>query len=277
MEEMSATVVEVAKNSQNASESAGTAQSVAVKGGDVVKRAVDGMLTVADTVKESAGTVETLGNSSEEIGAIISVINDIADQTNLLALNAAIEAARAGEQGRGFAVVADEVRKLAEKTTKATKEIAGMIKTIQKDTKGAMESMGRAATQVKEGVSLASQAGESLTEIVSSVEEASSMVRQIAVAAEEQSATTEEISSNINSIAEVSNETSEGVGDISVAAADLNLVAEELKSIVNGFVLKRSVAGSFEPEKVQSSKKNNGSQRNISKEQLGVEEHSKAV
>ncbi len=246
MEEMSATVMEVARNSQSASESAGSAQEVAKKGGTVVRRTVDGMLNVSKTVQESAGTVEALGKSSEEIGAIISVINDIADQTNLLALNAAIEAARAGEQGRGFAVVADEVRKLAEKTTKATKEIADMIKTIQNDTKGAMESMERAATQVEEGVSLATEAGESLTEIVYSVEEASSMVRQIAVAAEEQSATSEEISVNVNNIANVANDTSEGVGDISVAAADLNHVAEELKSVVNAFVLKRAGASPVE-------------------------------
>jgi len=239
MEEMSATVMEVARNSQNASESAGNAQDVATKGGEVVKCTVDGMLVVSKTVQESAGTVEALGKSSEEIGAIISVINDIADQTNLLALNAAIEAARAGEQGRGFAVVADEVRKLAEKTTKATKEIADMIKTIQNDTKGAMESMERAATQVEEGVSLAIEAGESLTEIVFSVEEASSMVRQIAVAAEEQSATSEEISVNVNNIANVANETSEGIGEISIAADDLNHVAEELKSTVNAFTLKK--------------------------------------
>jgi len=240
MEEMSATVMEVAKNSQSASENAGNAQSVAVRGGDVVERAVAGMLTVAKTVRESASTVEALGKSSEEIGAIISVINDIADQTNLLALNAAIEAARAGEQGRGFAVVADEVRKLAEKTTKATKEIAGMIKTIQNDTKGAMESMGRGTSQVEEGVNLATEAGESLTEIVSSIDETSNMVRQIATAAEEQSATSEEISANINSIAEVSNNTSRGVGDISLAATDLNHVAEELKGIVDAFILKKS-------------------------------------
>jgi methyl-accepting chemotaxis protein len=240
MEEMSATVTEVAKNSQSASDSAGNAQDVAVKGGDVVKSAVEGMLAVADTVKESAATVEALGKSSEEIGTIISVINDIADQTNLLALNAAIEAARAGEQGRGFAVVADEVRKLAEKTTKATKEIADMIKTIQGDTKGAMESMERGTVQVEEGVNLTTEAGVALTEIVSSIEETSTMVRQIAVAAEQQSATTEEISSNINSIADVSNKTSEGVGDISSASTDLNHVAEELKAIVNSFVIKKS-------------------------------------
>jgi methyl-accepting chemotaxis protein len=235
MEEMSATVVEVAKNSQGASEASGDTQQIAVTGGDVVKKAVDGMMAVAETVRGSAETVEALGKSSDEIGAIISVINDIADQTNLLALNAAIEAARAGEQGRGFAVVADEVRKLAEKTTKATKEIADMIKTIQNDTKGAMSSMHEGTKQVEEGVQLASEAGESLQQIVSSVDRVTDMVRQIATAAEEQSATSEEISSNISGIAEVANENSEGVKQVSIATEDLAKVAEELKAMVSEF------------------------------------------
>ncbi|VAW37470.1 Methyl-accepting chemotaxis protein I (serine chemoreceptor protein) [hydrothermal vent metagenome] len=237
MEEMSATVIEVAKNSQGASEASDDTQQIAVQGGDVVKRAVDGMMTVADTVRQSATTVEALGKSSDEIGAIISVINDIADQTNLLALNAAIEAARAGEQGRGFAVVADEVRKLAEKTTKATKEIADMIKTIQGDTKGAMGSMHEGTKQVEEGVQLASEAGESLQQIVSSVDRVTDMVRQIATAAEEQSATSEEITSNITGIAGIAEENSDGVKEVSSAADELNRIAEDLKMLVGTFIL----------------------------------------
>jgi len=257
MEEMSATVIEVAKNSQGASEASDDTQQIAVAGGDVVRRAVDGMMAVAETVRQSASTVEALGKSSDEIGAIISVINDIADQTNLLALNAAIEAARAGEQGRGFAVVADEVRKLAEKTTKATKEIADMIKTIQNDTKGAMSSMHEGTKQVEEGVQLASEAGESLQQIVSSVDRVTDMVRQIATAAEQQSATTEEISTSVTSIADIAEENSDGIRHISSAADELNKVAEDLNGFVSTFILAKggraiTGAGAVNPQETGS-------------------------
>ncbi|HHL39733.1 MAG TPA: methyl-accepting chemotaxis protein [Deltaproteobacteria bacterium] len=237
MEEMSATVIEVAKNSQLAAESAAEAQEIAVKGGDVVNKAVNGMLAVAETVNRSASTVEALGKSSDQIGAIVAVINDIADQTNLLALNAAIEAARAGEQGRGFAVVADEVRKLAEKTTKATKEIADMIKSIQDDTRGAITSMNKGTQQVEEGVQLANDAGEALRQIVSSIQNVTDLVRQIATAAEEQSATTDEISSNVSAVAAIAKETTSGVHQISEASESLRVVAEELRDIVDTFRL----------------------------------------
>ena len=235
MEEMSATVLEVAKNSQSASSSAIEASSTAQRGGEVVTRTISGMMSIAATVEQSARTIGELGKSSDQIGEIVAVIDDIADQTNLLALNAAIEAARAGEQGRGFAVVADEVRKLAERTTKATKEIAQMIKTIQKDTGSAVAAMDAGTKEVKEGVDLANQAGESLVQIVDAVHKVNDMIRQIATAAEEQSNAAEEISKSVEEIASITKETSSGSNQTATASHELSKMATELQGTVGQF------------------------------------------
>ncbi|MBI5344203.1 MAG: methyl-accepting chemotaxis protein, partial [Deltaproteobacteria bacterium] len=237
MEEMSATVVEIARNSHAAAESARSAQDTAVNGGEVVSRAVQGMMTVAATVKSSAATIETLGKSSEEIGGIVTVINDIADQTNLLALNAAIEAARAGEQGRGFAVVADEVGKLAEKTAQATKQIADMIETIQNDTRGVMASMNEGTRQAESGVQLANDAGEALRQIVSSVQNVTHLVSLIATAAEEQRSTTDSMATSVTGIADVAKETLDGIKQISTASENLSAVSAKLQDIIGAFRL----------------------------------------
>lgn len=235
MEEMSATVLEVAKNSQSASSSANEASSTAQKGGEVVTRTISGMMSIAATVEQSAKTIGELGKSSDQIGEIVAVIDDIADQTNLLALNAAIEAARAGEQGRGFAVVADEVRKLAERTTKATKEIAQMIKNIQKETGSAVSAMEAGTKEVNEGVQLANEAGVSLTQIVDAVQKVNDMIRQIATAAEEQSTAAEEISKSIEEIASVTKETSQGSNQTATASHELSRMATELQGAVGQF------------------------------------------
>ena len=237
VEEMTKTIVE---NSKNASDTAGTAKEAkgaAEAGGKVVEETVAGMKEIADVVKKSAGTVQELGKSSDQIGEIIGVIDDIADQTNLLALNAAIEAARAGEQGRGFAVVADEVRKLAERTTKATKEIAGMIKKIQLDTKGAVESMDEGTKKVDAGIALADKAGISLHEIVGISQKVTDMVTQIAAASEEQSSASEQISKNVEGISAVTGETAQGVQQIARAAEDLNRLTANLEQLVGKFKL----------------------------------------
>jgi methyl-accepting chemotaxis protein len=184
---------------------------------------------------KSAETVKELGKSSDQIGEIVSVIDDIADQTNLLALNAAIEAARAGEQGRGFAVVADEVRKLAERTTKATKEIAQMIKKIQTDTEGAVESMEQGTKEVESGIYLADKAGESLKDIVSISQKVTDMVSQIAVASEQQSSASEQISKNVEAISAVTSETASGTQQVARAAEDLNRLTENLQELVGQF------------------------------------------
>jgi methyl-accepting chemotaxis protein len=237
VEEMTKTILENSRNASVAAETAKRAKESAVQGGKVVGETVDGMKRIADVVNKSAGTVKELGKSSDQIGEIIDVIDDIADQTNLLALNAAIEAARAGEQGRGFAVVADEVRKLAERTTKATKEIAGMIKKIQSDTAGAVTSMEEGTGEVERGIALADKAGASLKEIVGVSQKVTDMVTQIAAASEEQSSASEQISKNVEGISKVTGETAQGTQQIARAAEDLNRLTENLQRLIGDFKL----------------------------------------
>jgi len=234
-EEMSATVIEVAKNASGASESAKESNKLAQKGKTTVERTVEGMNGIAQSVEESASVITQLGNRSNEIGEIIKVIDDIADQTNLLALNAAIEAARAGEHGRGFAVVADEVRKLAEKTTKATKEIGGMISTIQDETGKAVTSMGEVTKEVSEEVKQAKDAGDALNEIAANVDKLTGLIQQIAVASEEQSAATDTISRDIQDIANTTKETSTSSTQIADASNDLAKLATELQGMLSRF------------------------------------------
>jgi methyl-accepting chemotaxis protein len=235
VEEMTKTIMENSQNAGAAAETAKKARLSAEQGGKVVSETVAGMKRIADVVNKSADTVKELGKSSDQIGEIISVIDDIADQTNLLALNAAIEAARAGEQGRGFAVVADEVRKLAERTTKATKEIAGMIKKIQTDTGGAVASMQQGTKEVQVGIELADKAGKSLQEIVGISQKVTDMVAQIAAASEQQSSASEQIAKNVEAISKVTSETAQGTQQIARAAEDLNQLTENLQQQVAAF------------------------------------------
>jgi methyl-accepting chemotaxis protein len=234
-QEMSATLTEVVKSVSGASDAARDASEVALKGGDTVSSTVDSMNGISETAKESSVIITALGAKSEEIGNIINVIDDIADQTNLLALNAAIEAARAGEQGRGFAVVADEVRKLAEKTMTATKEIGGMIQAMQEETRKAIASVENEVAAVESGVKLASDAGESLSEIVGKVDMVTKMIEQISTASEQQSAATDQISSDIDSVATVVNETSASAEQISKASQEIAELAAGLKANVEMF------------------------------------------
>ncbi|MBI3600955.1 MAG: HAMP domain-containing protein [Nitrospinae bacterium] len=237
MEEMSATILDIAKNTTSAVESSKNTVDAASKGGEIVQKTTKGMEDIALSVKKTSDVVTALGQSSDQIGRIISVIDDIADQTNLLALNAAIEAARAGEQGRGFAVVADEVRKLAERTTKATKEIAEMIKKIQHDTKEAVLDMNKATKEVESGVSLAREAGDALKSIISMTDNVSSMINAIATAAEEQSAASEEVSKNIEDISNVCKNTASYADSSFDGIKELSNMLNDLKTIISRFKL----------------------------------------
>ena len=236
-EEMAATSGEIAHNCQSVALSSRHATEAAVSGKGVVEQTVEVMNRIANEVQGSASTVEKLGARSIEIGEIISTIEDIADQTNLLALNAAIEAARAGDLGRGFAVVADEVRALAERTARATKEIGGMIKSIQNETSAAVGSMEQGVREVERGTAEARKSGDALQAILDQVNAVTTQANQIATAAEQQTATTSEISCNIRRMTMVADQATKGAQQTAGASSELSSLAESLKGLVNQFKL----------------------------------------
>jgi methyl-accepting chemotaxis protein len=234
-EEMSQTVIDIAKNASNIAQSSSETAGIAKKGAAVVEKSVIESKTIVETVNASAHVMQSLGQKSKQIGEIVDVINDIADQTNLLALNAAIEAARAGEQGRGFAVVADEVRKLAERTAKATSEISQMIGSIQGEVASAVDAMNHTNEKVNVGLQYSVEAGEQLKSIVQSVTSLQSLVQQIATATEEMSTTSEAISGDIQAVAGGAREISGGSDQIAQSSSELARLAGQLKNIVDQF------------------------------------------
>ncbi len=237
VEEMSTTIANMTKNAQEVAGQAGSASVAASHGHEVAAQSVASMSRLGETIRNSAERIQLLGQRSEQIGQIVCIIEEIAGQTNLLALNAAIEAARAGEQGRGFAVVADEVRKLAERTTKATREIAETIRTIQSDTAQAVTAMRQATEETQGGITLAQTAGHRLSEIVGAVQSVTTMVQQIAAAIEDQSRASYQIASNLEALTEVTKRGQAGLSQINDATGALSGLAGDLQKVVGGFRL----------------------------------------
>ncbi len=232
MTEMNATVLEVARNASQAAEQSEETRQKAHDGLDMVTRMVQSINKMNNVAETMQGNMQELGVLAEDIGGVMNVISDIADQTNLLALNAAIEAARAGEAGRGFAVVADEVRKLAEKTMSATHEVGASIYAIQQSTRANTEEVDNAVKRVTEATELATASGEGFEMIVTLASANSTVVASIATAAEEQSATSDEISRAIDAVNNVAHETAAGTAQASDAVRELSRMAQELRSVM---------------------------------------------
>ncbi|MBD1207690.1 MAG: HAMP domain-containing protein [Ignavibacteria bacterium] len=239
VEEMSTTIEGTTQQTSLAAHEASLANEDALSGNATMQAMMTNVRSISDVVITTAERITALGKSSEQIGEIVEVIDEIADQTNLLALNAAIEAARAGEQGRGFAVVADEVRKLAERTQKATKEISARIKIIQNDTADAVGSMGEGTRLVKEGEQAVTRTAEAFAAILQRTERVSDVMSQLAGAAEEQAATSNSMAQSVNDISTVIEESSRGVSNIADSTAGLKLQADELRQLIAQFRIQR--------------------------------------
>jgi methyl-accepting chemotaxis protein len=233
MTEMNSTVLEVARNAGEASERSEQTRNKADDGSQLVNKVVQSIHSVNRVTAVLHANMQELGTQAESIGGVMNVISDIADQTNLLALNAAIEAARAGEAGRGFAVVADEVRKLAEKTMQATQEVGGNITAIQNSARTNIDSVAEASKAVTEATELVNSSGDALTEIVNLASASSALVASIATAAEQQSATSEEINHAIEEINNVVGETTDGMVQASSAVQELSRMAQELNRVMD--------------------------------------------
>lgn len=237
--------VSIDQVSSNAAESAAVAErsvKLAKNGGEVVQATIVGMDRIRSQIQETAKRIKRLGESSQEIGDIVSLINDIADQTNILSLNAAIQASMAGDAGRGFAVVADEVQRLAERASAATKQIAALVKTIQTDTNEAVTSMEQTTAEVVQGARLAQDAGVALEEIDSVSSTLAELIQNISNAARQQASSAGHISNTMNVIQEITAQTSAGTENTAKSIGNLTGMAQEMRRSVEGFKLPEDIA-----------------------------------
>ena len=235
VEELTVSINHVADNAGEAHDLSSQSGRLAQDGGQTIQASVDSMRSIAGTVQSSATRIGELGEHSERVSSIVSVIKGIADQTNLLALNAAIEAARAGEQGRGFAVVADEVRQLAQRTTNSTQEIAAMIEKIQAATQAAMSDMEVGVRQVNGGVDLANQAGEAVVSINASSDNVVRVVNQISLALREQTAASHDVARTVERLAQMAQQNSEAIDETVQTAVSLDALANDLNRQIGQF------------------------------------------
>lgn len=235
VEEMTVSINTVSSNADEAHTIAQEAGEIANQGGSIIDQTVKEMVAIARAVGQASGAIEALGRESEQISSVVQVIKEVADQTNLLALNAAIEAARAGEQGRGFAVVADEVRKLAERTTQSTGDISGMVDKIQTSSKEAVSEMAQVVKQVESGQTLAHEAGERIQLILGGATKVMQAVSEISNALKEQSAASHDIARHVESVAQMTDENSTAAGDAANGAQRLGQLAKDVDDIVEKF------------------------------------------
>ena len=246
--EMAVSIDQVSSNAAESSAVAERSVAIAKKGAEVVQNTIRGMDNIREQIQETSKRIKRLGESSQEIGDIVSLINDIADQTNILSLNAAIQASMAGDAGRGFAVVADEVQRLAERSSAATKQIEALVKTIQSDTNEAVISMEHTTAEVVRGARLAQDAGIALEEIENVSMSLAELIQNISNAARQQSSSAAHISNTMNVIQEITSQTSSGTNATAKSIGNLAEMASELRSSVAGFTLPEEDVADYEEE-----------------------------
>jgi methyl-accepting chemotaxis protein len=237
VEEVNASIHSISQSAREALEISRKSGDLSNQGGNIIHNAATAMMQIAETVQETSNTIEALGQQSKEISSVVQVIKEVADQTNLLALNAAIEAARAGEQGRGFAVVADEVRNLAKRTTKATEEISHMIKTMQNLTQVAIASMGATVSKADGGAVIATQAGDAINEIKLGSSQVVDVVNDISAALNEQNNANNAVASHVEEVADMTQENNKAANQAAHAAMHLERLAGDMRAIVGQFKL----------------------------------------